>query len=463
MARMTKKEKEARFTKLRPTIIQMLDEGKGPYQIGQALGLRHSSVQCYIKRLHNEGITEAEKVGKSVGDVHSAKPPRIGSHFQSKGKSDASAILTDTKIRTLEDLIEACSIDMDVWEAVSFDVKCWEMGRKAKTTKMTFVEGVASGKTEDTGKIHVQPLYSVFAKFKRRAEKTADELADYFSGLMGHLQMPTWTCKPHYVDAENTLELMIPDLHVGLYAWGESTRTGDYNVEIACELLCKAVRNMVAEAGPRIKRIAFPIGNDFFNVDSLYNTTTKGTPQDEDGAWQRSFRIGTATLVELIGELATRYEVDVMVVPGNHDVQRSFYLGEVLAAFFRNSDRVTIDNSPHSRKYRLYGCTLVGYTHGDQESPKSLPMLMAHQEPTLWAQSTYREWHHGHLHHERNNDIDGIKLRCFPALCAPSNYSSKKGYVMSVRQACAIEYSEDGPVRQYNWYPAMANRTKIKE
>jgi hypothetical protein len=453
MAGMTKEESEARFRKLRSVIIKMLDEGKGPYQIGQHLGLRHSSVQCYIKRINEESLdAEDSSIPK-----HTAKPPRVGSHFSQKG-NQARAMVTDTKIRTLDDLIEACRVDLDVWECVSFDVKCWEMGRKAKRTKMTFVEGVASGTTEDTGKIHVQPLYSVVAKFIRRAEKTAEELAEFFGELLGELEMPTWSQEPLYCDAENTLELMIPDLHVGQYSWGEATRNGDYNVEIACQLLRCSVRDMVAEAGDRIKRIAFPIGNDFFNIDNLNKTTTKGTPQDEDGHWQRSFRIGSHTLIDLIGELSAKYEVDVMVIPGNHDKQRSFYLGEVLAAFFHNNDRVTIDNSPHNRKYRLYGCTLVGYTHGDQESPKDLPMLIAHQEPNLWANSIYREWHHGHLHHERNNEVGGVKMRHFPALVAPCDWGSGKGYVMSVRQACAIEYSDDGPIRQYNWYPSMANR-----
>jgi hypothetical protein len=449
---MNKKEKEARFQKLRPVIVSMLDDGKGPYQIGKKLGLPHSSIQSFIKRINGETLdsTETER------SPHSAKPPRVGSLFSQKGHQ-AQAMVTDFKVRTLEDLIEACNVDMDMWECTSFDIKCWEMGRKAKNTKMTFDQGVASGTTHDTGKIHVQPLYSVVAKFKRKAERTADEVAEYFKEMLSEIEIYSWTCKKHYAEATNTLELMIPDLHLGQLSWGEETGK-DYNMEIACNLMKTAVRDLVNEAGPRIKKIAFPIGNDFFNVDNNQNQTTKGTQQDEEASWMKSFRIGYQCLIELISELSTRYEVDVMVVPGNHDEQRAFYLGEVLWAFFRNEDRVTIDNAPTSRKYRLYGCTLVGYSHGDSERPKDLPMLMAHQCPNLWAQSLYREWHHGHVHHERNIEMGAVKMRHFPALVAPDSWHTKKGYVMSVRQACAIEYSEDGPIRQYNWYPAMADK-----
>jgi len=458
MARMSKKEAQKRFELLEQTIIEMLEGGKGPYQIGKQIGVSHSTVQGWIQRIKGTPPRERSDKAKSAGiaDINSSNPPKQGSYFSQEGKR-AQASLTDTRIRTLEELIIACSVDMDEWECISFDAKCWEMGRKAKETDLIFDEGVVTGSSKDTGKIFVQPLYSVVAKFKRRAEKTADELAEYFREVICNIEQKTWKQKSHYVGAANTLELMIPDLHIGSYSWGQETRCGDYNVEIACQLLKSAVHHMVNEAGSRIKRIAFPIGNDFFNIDNLNKQTTKGTPQDEDGAWQRSFRIGCRILAELIGELSTRFEVDVMVIPGNHDYERSFYLGEVLAARFYDNERVNIDNSPHSRKYRLYGCTLVGYTHGDQESPKDLPMILAHQEPKLWAQSTYREWHHGHLHHERNNEVGGIKLRHFPALVAPDAWHAKKGYVMSTRQACAIEYSEDGPIRQYNWYPSMSD------
>jgi hypothetical protein len=458
MARMNKKKAKARFKKLEPKVRGMLEEGKGPWQIGKELNIHHSTIQGWIKKIRqDDGDDDISDISKNIPKM-STRPPRKGSHFTQDDKGMASASLTDTKIRTLEDLIEVCQIDTETWECVHFDVKCWEMGRKAKRTEMEFVDGVASGYTQDTGKIFVQPLYSVVARFRRRREKTSEELADHFRELIGKIKMPTWTYKKHYVDAENTLELMVPDLHLGQISWSPETRGDDYNIEIACELLKASVRGMINEAGPRIKKIAFPIGNDFFNIDSHLKTTTRGTPQDEDGRWQHSFRVGCRTMMDIIGELSTRFEVDVMVVPGNHDVQRSFYMGEVLAAFFHDNERVSIDNSPHNRKYRLYGCTLVGYTHGDQESPKDLPMLMAHQEPHLWSKSLYREWHHGHLHHEKNNEVGGIKLRHFPALVPPDAWHSKKGYVMSVRQACAIEYSEDGPIRQYNWYPAMERK-----
>lgn len=454
MAKSMKSNRNARrrFKKLEPEVRRLLDAGKGPWQIGKELGINHSTIQGWIK-----WIEEGVRVEIDEKIEAKKKPPGRGSHFTQDGDT-ATASVTDEKIRTLEDLIRTCNIDMDTWECVYFDVKCWEMGRKAKQTKMTFDEGVASGFTEDSGKIFVQPLYSVVGRFRRKKEKTSEELAEHFRSLMSEIKFSKWQYKKQYVDAQNTLELMIPDLHLGQLSWGVETRAGDYDIGIACDLLRRSVADMVSEAAPRIKKIAFPIGNDFFNIDNLHNQTTRGTPQDEDGRWQKSFRQGCRILMEIIAELSTRFEVDVMIIPGNHDVQRSFYLGEVLAAFFYENERVSIDNAPTSRKYRLYGTTLVGYTHGDQESPKDLPMLMAHQEPEMWAKSVYREWHHGHLHHEKNNEMGGIKLRHFPALVAPSTWAAKKGYVMSIRQACAIEYSEDGPIRQYNWYPRMVKK-----
>jgi hypothetical protein len=390
-----------------------------------------------------------KKVSSNVVN-ESTKNPKMGAAWgQKKGMANAS--LTDTRIRTLDDLVDACSIDLEVWECISFDVKCWEMGRKAKESDMTFNDGVSNGYSRDSGKIFVQPLYSVLAKFKKRREFGLKKLAAFFRNELSNLPEPSWSYEP-LPAGDNVLELMMPDLHVGQQSWGLETNAGNYNVNIALDLLKKSVNHLISEAGDRVSKIAFPIGNDFFNVDNLNNTTTKGTPQDEDCRWQKSFRVGCNALIDIISELSVKYEVDVIVIPGNHDEQRSFYMGEVVAAVFRNNERVSVDNSPTNRKYRLYGATLVGYSHGDQESPKDLPMLMAHQVPELWAKSTKREWHHGHLHHEKNNEIGAVKLRHFPALVAPSAWAAKKGYVMSTRMACAMEYSDKGLSRQYNWY-----------
>ena len=59
--------------------------------------------------------------------------------------------------------------------------------------------------------------------------------------------------------------------------------------------------------------------------------------------------------------------VQVVMVTGNHDTQRLYYLGDVLEAWFRNTKDVAVDNSPRQRKYFRYHGNLIGFTHGHNE------------------------------------------------------------------------------------------------
>ena len=50
-------------------------------------------------------------------------------------------------------------------------------------------------------------------------------------------------------------------------------------------------------------------------------------------------------MVRAINYLADTAPVDVVVVQGNHDYERMFYAGEYLRAFFKNDERVDVDNN----------------------------------------------------------------------------------------------------------------------
>ena len=133
--------------------------------------------------------------------------------------------------------------------------------------------------------------------------------------------------------------------------WGEEVGE-NYDVDIAKSLFVKAVdKLLVAANNYHIEKIIFPIGNDLLNSDGLSMTTTKGTPQHDDVRWQRSFTLCRQMLVEVIDKLRLVAPVDVIVVPGNHDYERMFYIGDVLYSWYHNCDEVTVNNEPSPRKY----------------------------------------------------------------------------------------------------------------
>jgi hypothetical protein len=202
-----------------------------------------------------------------------------------------------------------------------------------------------------------------------------------------------------------------------------------------------ATRDLLTQAG-HVGKIIVPMGNDWLNSDNAAGTTTHGTPQDEDAHWLTTFKRATACAVAVIHECRKRAPtVEVILIPGNHDGERSYYLAECLQYAFADVPGVSIDNGLAAHKVRLHHDTLVAYHHGDKAKAADLAASMPARWPEMWAASKWREWHLGHIHHEVERDIGCIRVRNFRCICASSAWSSKAGY-SNVRAATAIRYGK---------------------
>jgi predicted phosphodiesterase len=120
--------------------------------------------------------------------------------------------------------------------------------------------------------------------------------------------------------------------------------------------------------------------------------------------------------------------VHVIVISGNHDYERMFYAGDVIAGWFRNDENVTVDNGESSRKYFQYGTNMLMFTHGDNEKPSEMPLIMATEQPEMFAKTEHREAHCGHFHKEQVNEYRGIKVRFIPSICPNDEWHKKMGY-----------------------------------
>jgi hypothetical protein len=218
-----------------------------------------------------------------------------------------------------------------------------------------------------------------------------------------------------------TYEISLPDVHYGKYTGQTLDQAEEEYMNTVKELLSKA-------EGLNIERILLPIGNDGMNSEGYSRATTKGTPQQDSAEWQETFVGYCNLMVRAVCYLARTAPVDVVVVQGNHDYERMFYAGEFLRAFFLNDERVNIDNSYDSRKYYKYGVNLIMFTHGDKEKPAEMPLIMATEQPLLFAETKFREVHCGHLHKEMVNEYRGIKVRFIPSICANDAWHKMMGY-----------------------------------
>ncbi|NBP00416.1 MAG: hypothetical protein EBU90_09895 [Proteobacteria bacterium] len=217
------------------------------------------------------------------------------------------------------------------------------------------------------------------------------------------------------------LEISLPDIHYG--------KLTDLSIEEAELQFLSTIFNLVDKAsGLNIELIILPIGNDGMNSEGLRLTTTAGTPQHDSTGWRETFRGYCKLMTTAINWLKTIAPVQVIIVQGNHDFERMFYAGDFLNGWYRHDNNVLIDNGLSTRKYFKYGVNMLMFTHGDKEKTSDLPLIMATEEPLMFASSKFREAHCGHYHKEMVNEYRGVKVRFIPSICANDDWHKTMGY-----------------------------------
>jgi len=360
------------------------------------------------------------------------------------------------RIMSDEELLAHLHADPAIWkiDKVVYYHGTSQAYRKDREVKWDVKNGqVLDGRVRDSGKLLIKPLESISVKvyLSKKVQEIASR-ANLNQFIRRAQKFSPKYPKIRYPAVKNGMlyEVEMPDLHLGLLAWAEeSGKDADLKLTVtaaneAIDMLLGYGRDMP------ISRVLMPVGNDFFNVNDKTEETIHGTRQQEDGRWQKTFRKGEQLMVGIIDRCSSIAPVDVLVIPGNHDEERMFYLGEYLAAWYLNNPNVKVDNRAIKRKYYAFGKTLIGLTHGYYEKPEQLASLMAGEVPDLWAASKYREWHLGDKHHkkdmiEKTEELDnGVVIRILRSLAAPSAWSFDKGFVGAARQAEGFLWHADG-------------------
>jgi predicted transcriptional regulator len=402
----------------------------GQRKIAKELRLSHTTVFRILKKIRGQTNSEQEEVKSEISDGHQ------------------SLVSVSPNIKTLDDLLNYCEVDRAEWEVERFIINKWEVGAKVNDVLIA------------------KPLFQVKAWLRQR--KDVLHLKKVMDGLLEAFKRPEYVTRgvgsciepqPKRVIGCNALELSIFDLHFGKLCWGPEVGT-HYDMKIAKSTFSDAVEALLERSkGFEIGQVVMPIGNDFFNSDNARGTTTAGTPQDNDGRWQKSFLDGRKMMVQSIERIAQVAPVHVVIVTGNHDTERMFYLGDVLSAWFRNLSNVHIDNSPAQRKYFKWGKCLLGFTHGNNEKHTNLPLIMATEQPQLWADSKFREFHLGHWHSKKEIHFqpvieqNGIRVRVIPSLCPSDAWHKTKGYEGLRSAEAFVWHPTQGNIAQFSHTP----------
>ena len=370
-----------------------------------------------------------------------------GTKFNQKG-NEATAEWKSSNyplnhIKTLSELLAACEVDLDIWQVKEHTVNKWDTTSMKGDAPQTIQNFQVKARLEKN---------LVASKEKAIGEIFIDMVKNY---MPSRLEVPI---KPKTTVENNLFEITLFDLHMGKLCWKNETGE-NYDLKIASKRFLTTIRTLIDRAkGFEYSRILFPIGSDFFNTDTILNTTTAGTPQDEDARWKKTFSLGIRLVVDAINMLKqTGVPVDVMGIAGNHDLERSYYLGACLEAWFNNDSQVHINNEAPLRKYYRFGKVLLGLTHGSEEKESSLSMLMANdvESKSMWGETLYHEWHLGHIHRKRTvkyttldasrvtNEELGVTVRYLSSLTGTDAWHFSKGFIGATKAGEAFIWNDE--------------------
>lgn len=282
---------------------------------------------------------------------------------------------------------------------------------------------------------------TVLASLKKPADYSFDDFIRHMSAFKEktpQMFIPLHTTDKQFVDAV----ISIADYHLAKkHIDGDNdplTRAQRY-YDIAEDLVSKT------SSSHNIDTIIFPISNDFFHTDNYQNQTTNGTPQDTILTYDKEYEVGFELLVNTINLLrANSNQVHVVLVQGNHDRTKSFYLAHALAIYFKNALDVDFDREHSVIKGHTVGNTFIGWHHGNCKL-LDLPLLFA-TSPKFSKQfgdAIYREVHTGDKHHYMAIDIKGVRIQQMPSLSGIDRWHADNNFVNSIRAAIILLYSKE--------------------
>jgi len=282
---------------------------------------------------------------------------------------------------------------------------------------------------------------SVFSKKKEAKDYSAEDFAKF---LENYKPTNISITKQHVdVDREHVdVEISIADFHLA-----KKHVDGDNDPKNRARRYFDTAQSLVRKvrANYNIDTVVLPISNDFFHTDNYQHQTTNGTPQDTIMDYHSEYELGFAVLVDTINMLRQySSDVTVVLVQGNHDRTKSFYLAHALDVYFKNDFDVEFIREHSVIKAKVLGNTFIGWHHGNCKID-DLPLLFAtHPEYShFFGNAKYREIHTGDKHHYMAKEVKGVRIQQMPSLSGTDRWHLDNNYVHSVRAALALVYNKD--------------------
>jgi urease accessory protein UreE len=344
--------------------------------------------------------------------------------------------LKSYKIQDVETAAQIAGIDLSQWKCVRKTVRA----SQNNNTPWFIVEG------------KFEPITT--------SEMTVEELLENVQQMLeSHTTVAPQINPPKIDKKENVALVNFYDHHIGKRIHADATGNGsEWTVDLAKKSMLEATDYFIDKLQHDTGKIVFILGNDLLNIDNPQGTTTKGTPQNNDMDYRHLILESNELLTSVLEKFLHYFEVEVIVVPGNHDNNLAFITGEVIRHYFMKTPHISVDNSLAPIKYWQFGENAIGFTHGSEQIKKKyvLPMLMLQQKPEF-AVCKYKEFHTGHLHQTKKTQLTevgeqyGMIMRTLPTLSPTCEWASTKGFQGIQATECIVYHKEKGPITTYRY------------
>jgi len=382
-------------------------------QLEQLLSWKKSK-KFYAEKLEisETEVTELLKELKEKDEVPQSSKEQISKINVDKGTLE-SIIELDFKPKTHQQLAKLHKIDLKIYKISNYWTKLKSNGNFTS---------------------------SVFATLKKPQDYSSEDFAEFLKSYKSNyipIELPKFSGKEIA-----SLELSIADYHLA-----KKHIDGDNSIQKRALQFFEIAQKLVhkSRAIYDLEEIIFPISNDFFHTDNYHNTTTNFTPQDIIASYDQEYEIGFVTLVDTIKMLkANCLSVKVILVQGNHDRTKSFYLAHALEVFFKEDKNISFERQHSLVKAVTIGNTFIGFHHGNCKID-DLPLLFA-THPVygkMFGDAKYHEVHTGDKHHYMAKEIKGVRIQQMPSLSGTDRWHADHNFVHSIRAALALVFDKE--------------------
>lgn len=375
----------------------------------QRLGISEQEVVELMNELRQErrqGLTREAETSSYI----SALEDRILEHDFEKGTLKSSVVV-DQEPKTIEELYAMHKVNPEKYKITNY----WS-------------------KLKSSGKF----TSSIFAKAKEAKDYTPEE----FLKFLETYNPGEVIIQKHNID--HTLERVDAEISIADFHLSKKT-IEEESLGSKKELYLRVLTNLLYRASGcfNIDKLVFVISNDFFHTDTYSNTTTAGTPQETITDFSNEYEEGFDLLVNAIYCCSQQCDsLEVVLVQGNHDRTKSFYLAHALEVYFKNHGNISFQRHHSTTKHVVLGNTFIGYHHGNCKID-DLPLLFATGKTSEdFGKSKYREVHTGDKHYYMAKEVKGVRVQQMPSLSGTDRWHLDNNYVHNIRAALMLVYDK---------------------